>query len=78
MRLAQWRAFERDQKRARRVLIQGKSAPRYLIRDRDRVYGTMVTRRVRAMGIRDKPIACGDGNVSTISSYWAKRTCAGF
>ena len=33
-------------------------APRYLIRDRDRVYGTMVTRRVRAMGIRDKPIAC--------------------
>src|SRR6516225_4559083 len=33
--------------------------PRYLIRDRDRVYGTMVTRRVRAMGIRDKPIACG-------------------
>src|SRR5215472_17999603 len=34
-------------------------APRYLSRDRDRVYGTMVTRRVRAMGIRDKPIACG-------------------
>jgi hypothetical protein len=34
-------------------------APRYLIRDRDRVYGTMVTRRVQAMGIRDKPIACG-------------------
>src|SRR6266571_8588542 len=34
-------------------------APRYLIRDRDRVYGTMVTRRVRAMGIRDKPIAYG-------------------
>jgi hypothetical protein len=34
-------------------------APRYLIRDRDRVCGTMVTRRVRAMGIRDKPIACG-------------------
>ena len=26
-------------------------APRYLIRDRDRVYGTMVTRRVRAPGI---------------------------
>src|SRR6202030_3937116 len=34
-------------------------APRYLIRDRDRVYGTMVTRRARAMGIRDKPIAGG-------------------
>jgi transposase InsO family protein len=34
-------------------------APRYLIRDRDRVYGTAVKRRLRAMGIRDKPIACG-------------------
>ncbi|MGC2827737.1 MAG: integrase core domain-containing protein [Pseudolabrys sp.] len=32
-------------------------APRYLIRDRDRIYGTIVTRRLRAMGIRDKPIA---------------------
>src|SRR6202171_2981224 len=34
-------------------------APRYLIRDRDRVYCTVVTRRLRAMGIRDKPIAPG-------------------
>ena len=32
-------------------------APRYLVRDRDQVYGTIVTRRLRAMGIRDKPIA---------------------
>ena len=32
-------------------------APRYLIRDRDRIYGTIVTRRLRAVGIRDKPIA---------------------
>jgi transposase InsO family protein len=32
-------------------------APRYLIRDRDRIYGTVVTRRLRAMGIRDKPTA---------------------
>ena len=32
-------------------------APHYLIRDRDRVYGDIVTRRLRAMGIRDKPIA---------------------
>src|SRR5271155_780128 len=31
--------------------------PQYLIRDRDRVYGTMVTRRLRSMGIRDKPVA---------------------
>src|SRR5476651_51114 len=34
-------------------------APRYLIRDRDRVYGTVVKRRLRAMGIRDKPVAPG-------------------
>ena len=34
-------------------------APRYLIRDRDRVYGAAVTHRLRAMGIRDKPIAPG-------------------
>ena len=32
-------------------------APRYLIRDRDRIYGAVVTHRSRAMGIRDKPIA---------------------
>jgi transposase InsO family protein len=32
-------------------------APQYLIRDRDRTYGTVFTRRLRAMGIRDKPIA---------------------
>jgi hypothetical protein len=31
--------------------------PIYLIRDRDQVYGTAVTRRLRTMGIRDKPIA---------------------
>jgi len=30
--------------------------PRYLVRDRDRIYGAVVTRRLRAMGIRDKPI----------------------
>src|SRR5258705_3898072 len=34
-------------------------APRYLIRDRDRVYGLAVMHRLRAMGIRDKPIAPG-------------------
>jgi hypothetical protein len=28
-------------------------APHYLIRDRDRIYGSVVTRRLRAMGIRD-------------------------
>jgi len=34
-------------------------APRYLIRDRDGIYGAAVPRRLRAMGIRDKPIAAG-------------------
>jgi transposase InsO family protein len=32
-------------------------APGYMIRDRDRIYGAVVTRRLRAMGIRDRPIA---------------------
>jgi transposase InsO family protein len=32
-------------------------APRYMIRDRDRIYGIIVTRRLRAMGIQDKPTA---------------------
>jgi Integrase core domain len=32
-------------------------APRYMIRDPDRIYGAVVTRRLRAMGIRDKPVA---------------------
>src|SRR5258707_5444670 len=32
-------------------------APHYLIRDHDRIYGSVVTRRLRAMGIRDKPTA---------------------
>jgi len=32
-------------------------APKYLIRDRDQIYGAVVTRRLRAMGIRDKPTA---------------------
>jgi hypothetical protein len=35
----------------------GFEAPRYLIRDRDRIYGTVVMRRIHAMGIRNKPIA---------------------
>src|SRR6202790_2291117 len=32
-------------------------APGYMIRDRDRIYANIVTRRLRAMGIRDKPAA---------------------
>jgi hypothetical protein len=34
-------------------------APRYMTRDRDRIYGTVVTRRPRATGIRDKPYCTG-------------------
>src|SRR3954471_13328285 len=32
-------------------------APHYLMRDRERVYGEAFTRRIRAMGIRDRPTA---------------------
>ena len=32
-------------------------APCYLMPDRDQVYGTAVTCRLRTMGIRDRPIA---------------------
>jgi transposase InsO family protein len=35
--------------------VPGDEAPQYLVRDRDRIYGSVVTRRSRAMGIRDKP-----------------------
>jgi hypothetical protein len=32
-------------------------APRYLIRNRDNLYGLLFVQRLRAMGIRDRPIA---------------------
>ena len=32
-------------------------SPRYIIRDRDAVYGDVFIRRLRAMGIRDRPTA---------------------
>ena len=34
-----------------------RSAPTYLMRDNDRAYGHVFTRRLRAMGIRDRPIS---------------------
>ena len=34
-----------------------KEPPRYLIRDRDSAYGEAFIRRIRAMGIRDRPIS---------------------
>jgi transposase InsO family protein len=33
------------------------SSPEYLLRDRDQAYGEVFVRRVRAMGIRDRPTA---------------------
>jgi hypothetical protein len=66
-------------------------APKYLIRDRDRIYGSVVARRLRAMGIRDKPTAASPwqngfaerligsirrGCVWTTSLSWARRSYA--
>jgi transposase InsO family protein len=34
-----------------------RDAPCYVMRDRDRVYGSEFIRRIRAMGIRDRPIS---------------------
>jgi hypothetical protein len=45
-------------------------APRYLIRDRDRVYGAAAMRRLRAMGIRDKPIASGSPWQNGFAESW--------
>ena len=65
--------------------------PRYLVRDRDAIYGQVVTRRLKSMGIRDRPtaprsrwqngyverlIGSPDGSVSTTSSYAARLTSA--
>jgi hypothetical protein len=68
-------------------------APCYLIHDRDRVYGAAVAHRLRAMRIRDKPIAPGSpwqnaasperliGSIRRecvdLLSSWAKRIHAG-
>ena len=35
------------------------SAPTYLVRDNDHAYGHVITSRVTAMGIRDRPISPG-------------------
>jgi hypothetical protein len=37
-------------------------APRYLIRDRDGAYGEVFIRRLRSIGIRDRPCACRKSN----------------
>src|ERR1700737_3768673 len=45
-------------------------APHYLIRDRDRIYSSVVTRRLRAMGIRDKPTAPPSPKLSILCSLF--------
>jgi hypothetical protein len=45
-------------------------APRYLIRDRDGSFGTAYTRRIRAMGIRDHPVAEDPPQWPTHSLVW--------
>ena len=85
------------QRNGLRVRLQGllpwDEAPRYLIRDRDGVFGAVVTRRLRAMGIPDKPIAPASpwqnafaerligstaASAPTISSFLARGICVGF
>jgi hypothetical protein len=51
MALAEWIAWQITE------AFPWDGAPCYMIGDRDRIYGAVVTRRLRAMGIRDKPIA---------------------
>ena len=50
-----------------RGLWSEKVAPRYIIRDRDAVYGDVFIRRLRAMSIRDRPTAP--------RSPWQNRYC---
>jgi hypothetical protein len=45
-------------------------APQYLIRDRDASYGVGVTRRLAAMGIRDRPTNCA----ALALAKWPRRT----
>jgi transposase InsO family protein len=37
--------------------LRWEAAPQYVVRDRDAVYGDIFIRRLRAMGIRDRPTA---------------------
>ncbi len=51
------------------------SAPAYLVRDNDRAYGHLFTSRVRAMGIRDRPISPGAASAWTGCWSLVRRTC---
>lgn len=67
-------------------------ASHYMIRDRDQIYVSVVTRRLRALGIRDKPTAPAspwqngfserlidrsDASVWTTSLSWVRCICVG-
>jgi hypothetical protein len=52
-----------------RQITPWNEAPRYIIWDRDRIYGAVVMRRLRAMGIRDKPYRS-----SLTLAEWLRRT----
>jgi hypothetical protein len=49
--------------------------PRYVVRDRDCVYGAAVTHRLRTMGIRDKPIAPGSPWQNAFAERLIGREC---
>jgi transposase InsO family protein len=53
-----WRYIASDRRVDRKSAPEASGwgqVPRYLIRDRDRAYGEIVIRRLRSMGIRDRP-----------------------
>ena len=52
-------------------------APLYMIRDRGRIYGAIVTRRLRAMGIQASRTSCSDrmsvpGLISDVAGFMRK------
>ena len=50
------------------------SAPAYLVRDNDRAYGQVFRSRVRAMGIRDRPISPRPIRRFSITNDWPSRS----
>src|SRR6202035_1506521 len=55
--LLRHRSLSARYEKARRGELIAAAPVGFLIRDRDRIYGSVVTRRLRAKGIRDKPTA---------------------
>src|SRR5258708_31379457 len=61
-----------------REAFPGDAAPRHLIRDRDRIYGSVGTRRLRALGIRDKPTAPASHSKRVVRGCWSWKRLRGF